>query len=283
MTKLRIDYHVHESHSGDAKESTIKDYIMKAEIIGIDEIAFTTHLLFSTPDIHISIKINEIESYIKEIEQAQQNTSVSLLKGFEVDYIPSDEKKIEKIIDEYSLDIILGSVHYVNGNDIGSKSNSIKYFKGRALSKAADEYYGVWKQAVETGLFDVMAHPDYWRKHVAQVHPRTLKWIDYGSTINSALDSLLSYGVGLEINTSGFKHGLGTNFPLDCLLQAAKNRGVNNITIGSDSHKISELGNHYEDAVSQIRRIGYDKVTRYKDRKPAQVGLTTNLLKEEKV
>ena len=273
VAHLRIDYHVHESHSGDAKESTVLDYVRRAERIGVDEIAFTTHLLLSTPDIHISIKTDEIESYLGDIEKAQRNTNVSLLRGLEVDYITSDEKPIEKIIDEYSFDIILGSVHYVNGIDVGSRRASPIYFSGRTLSEAVDEYYGVWKRSIETGFFDVMAHPDYWRKYAAKIHPKPIEWQDYGSTIEHALDSIRSNDVGLEINTSGYKHGLGTNFPLDCLLRAAKNRGIRKITIGSDSHKVSELGGHHDKAVSQLRRLGFNEVTRFRGGRSTQVKL----------
>ncbi len=261
---LRIDYHVHERHSGDARESTINDYVLRAEELGIDEIAFTNHLLLSTPDIHVSIKLEEIPEYLDEISECQETTNLRILSGLEVDYIPRDERKIERILDEYNFDIILGSTHYVNDADIGSKRRSPAYFRGRTIAEAADEYYTEWKQAVETGLFDVMAHPDYWRKYMSQIHPKPPEWSDYGSIVLSALDSVVSYDVGLEVNTSGYRHGLSSSFPLQCFLNAAHDAGVKKVTIGSDSHIISQLGQHYEDAISQLKKAGFYRLSIYK-------------------
>jgi histidinol-phosphatase (PHP family) len=227
----------------------------------------------STPDIDISIRPSEIGSYLKDIENSQETTDVRLLKGLEVDYIPSDEKKIEKILDEYNLDIVLGSIHYVNGADIGSRKSSPLYFSGRKLSEAVDEYYDVWSRAIETGLFDVMAHPDYWRKYVSQVHSKEISWEDYGVKVYEALDSLVTYDIGIEVNTSGYKHGLKSNFPLECFLEEAKKAGLSKVTIGSDSHTVSELGLHYTNAVSQLKKLGFKTLYKYKNRRSTPVKL----------
>ncbi|MBN1682982.1 PHP domain-containing protein [Candidatus Bathyarchaeota archaeon] len=99
MLKL-IDYHVHESHSRDTINAKIINYVGEAEKKGIVEIAFTTHLILTGPDVNVGIKISEIQEYINQIFLAQETTKVKLLTGLEIDYFPEEERTIEKIVDE---------------------------------------------------------------------------------------------------------------------------------------------------------------------------------------
>jgi histidinol-phosphatase (PHP family) len=149
----RIDYHIHESHSKDASDTSIEAYIQEAEKKGMKDIAFTTHLIVSSEDKYQGIQIFEIEKYIEEIEKARDNTSIKLRTGLEVDYFRSELRLLEFINKEFSFDFMLGSTHYIKKIDIGSKQQVQSFFEGRNLEDAADEYFGVWKEAIETGSF----------------------------------------------------------------------------------------------------------------------------------
>jgi len=115
------DFHVHERHSGDAKEATAKDYCLAAEARGIDEIGFATHLIIAGPETGYGISPELIPEYFKEIESAQASTRVKLRIGLEVDYFPDEVRLLDSLLDEYPYDFILGSIHYVSGYDIGAR------------------------------------------------------------------------------------------------------------------------------------------------------------------
>jgi histidinol-phosphatase (PHP family) len=261
-----IDYHVHERHSRDTWSATVENYVRAAEERGIDEVAFTTHLITAGPDVVVGIRLHEIPEYLEEIRRAQETTKVRLLAGLEVDYFPQEERRIEKILGEHSLDIVLGSTHYVNGVDIGSRRQAEEFFAGRPISEGADEYYTVWRGAIESGLFDVMAHPDYWRKYI-HIFRRPVGWDDFGSAVYDCLDSLVSHGVGIEVNTSGYRHGVGGSFPLQQFLDASYKAGVRTVTVGSDSHTPSQLGYRLGEAEEQLRRAGYSTLSSFRGRK----------------
>jgi histidinol-phosphatase (PHP family) len=262
------DYHVHERHSADAS-AKIMDYIAVAEKLGIIEIAFTTHLITIGPDVEISIRPKDISEYINEIEKAQEGTNVRLLTGLEVDFFPEDERNIERILGEHDLDFVLGSTHYVNGVDIGHPARAKEFFSNRPLSEGVDEYYRVWRQAVESGLFDVMAHPDYWKKFV-HLFRNPPMWSEFGDEVYSALDALKKHHVGIEVNTSGVRHGAGGFFPMQEFLIAARAAGVNTITIGSDSHVVDTLGYGWWEAVRQLKLAGFYEFSRFRRHKNSQ-------------
>jgi histidinol-phosphatase (PHP family) len=265
------DYHVHERHSGDASAGII-DYVALAERLGIIEIAFTTHLITIGPDVEISILPQDIPEYINQIEKAQKGTNVRLLTGLEVDFFPEDERNIERILGEHDLDFVLGSTHYVNGVDIGHPARVEEFFSNRPLSEGVNEYYRVWRQAVESGLFDVMAHPDYWKKFV-HLFRNPPMWSEFGDEVYSALDSLKKHHVGIEVNTSGVRHGVGGFYPMQEFLIAAKAAGVNTVTIGSDSHVADTLGYGLREAVKQLKLAGFHELSRFKKHKNSRIPL----------
>jgi histidinol-phosphatase (PHP family) len=261
-----IDYHIHEYHSRDTIHAKIPNFIKEAEKKGLDEIAFTTHLIVSSPDVVVSIRNDEIQEYVEEIRAAQESTKVKLLVGLEVDYFPEEERKLERILNDYDFDIILGSTHYINGLDIGKRSVAEEFFSGRPLSKGVDEYFTVWKRAIESGLFDVMAHPDYWRKYVHLFRSKPT-WQEYGEVVYDALESLVDHKVGIEVNTSGLRHGVGSFFPIQEFLISAREAGVDIITVGSDSHEPSSIGFGFNDACNQLKMAGFKGLSLFRNRK----------------
>ena len=278
VTWITKDYHVHESHSADAPGATVERYCRMAERRGIDEIAFTTHLITTGPDIEYSVAPNLIPEYLDEIQEAQESTSVKLRTGFEVDYFPREERRLERMLDEHHLDYVLGSLHYIHGIDIGTRRGSATFFQGRRVEDALDVYFDGWREAIESGLFDAMAHPDYFRKYlVMNLDTREhnpIYWHQYGTSVYDALDSLKSHGVGVEVNASGWRHGIKDVYPIRGFLEAARNAGVETVTVGSDCHRVDDLGVNTLKAVTRLKEEGYNHLCIFEGRRNRKVSLS---------
>ena len=266
MRVARFDYHVHESYSSDARSSTVERYINVAEEKGIEEIAFTTHQIIAGPDWDFGIQPDEISDYVENIHRLRETTEVKLLIGLEMDYFPSAERTLEAIIDEYPFDFILGSTHYIGEYDVGSRKDAPGFFGGRSLNEATSEYFGLWRRAIESGLFDVMAHPDYWRRFLHTIRNEPAVFSEYG-LVHEAIDSLISYDVGIEINTSGRRHEHSIQYPIRAFLEAVHRAGLKKITLGSDSHLPSHLGFWLPEAVDLLQDVGFKYISSYENRK----------------
>ena len=273
-----IDYHIHERRSRDALTTSIPEYIKVAEERGITEIAFTNHLITEGLYTELSIKLSEIPEYIEEIRQAQAGTKVRLLAGLEVDYFPEEERHLETIISEHDFDFILGSTHFINGVYLGSKTKAEKFFINRSISKAADEYYTTWRKAVESGLFDVMAHPDYWRKYL-YFYGKSATWQNYGSVVFEALEKAAECGVGIEVNTAGIIAGTGHFYPIPEFLLAAHGAGIEIVTVGSDSHTAGALGFKAEEAAKRLYETGFTSMSTFKGRRNKKIPIDDILRK----
>lgn len=272
-TWIKKDLHVHESHSSDAPGATVEKYCRIAEKRGIDEIAFTTHFIISGPDIEHGISPSQITEYLDEIQAAQETTNIKLRRGLEVDYFPQDERRIEGILDEHPLDIVIGSLHYIRGYDIGSRSGSKAFFGGRRVEEALETYYDGWREAIESGLFDVMAHPDYFRKYLPLTRPRPIRWEEYGTTVYDAIDSLRCHLVGVEVNSSGWRHGIGDVYPIRGFMEAVREAGVDKVVVGSDSHSVEGLGVDTLKAVERLKEAGYNHLCVFEERRNRKVDL----------
>ena len=262
-----FDYHVHESHSRDAPDATLQAIIHEAEEQDIREIALTSHLIVTGPDTYLSIQMDELDEYFQGIWEAQEDTGVVLRAGLEVDYFPGFEAELEAVIEEYPLDFSLGSLHYVNGVDVGSRVDARRFFEGRPLSEAADEYFTVLRMAVESGLFDVIAHPDYWRKFLYTARSEPAGFHEYGSAYVEALQATADNGVGIEVNTSALRTGLNDFYPVEGFLRAAAEAGVRTVTVGSDAHAPSSLGYMVGEALTRLRETGFTHVSTFEGRR----------------
>jgi len=267
------DFHVHERHSSDAPGATVEGYCRVAEARGMEEIGFATHFIIAGPDTDHGIPPALIPEYVREIEEAQETTRVRLRIGLEVDYFPGEERRLASVLDEHPLDFVLGSLHYIRGYDIGSRRGSVAFFSRRPLREALDVYYRGWREAVESGLFDVMAHPDYFRKYLPLTRPDPVAFEDYGPAAIDAIDSLRSYGVGVEVNASGYRHGIGDCYPSLDFLRAAREAGVEAVTLGSDSHSHDGLGAWLGEAVRRLEEAGYTHVSVYEGRRNRRLSL----------
>jgi histidinol-phosphatase (PHP family) len=273
-TWISKDFHIHESYSSDAPLATPEKYCRVAERRGIDELCFTTHLILTGPDVQHGISPEKIPFYIRDIEAAQENTDVTLRAGLEVDWFPEVAREIEIVLDEYSLDYALGSLHYVRGIDIGSRRHSPDFFLGKELVDALDIYFEEWGKAAESGLFDVLAHPDYFRKYLNLTHEMSVSFQEYGSKVHDALDSLRSHSVGIGVNTSGYRHGIGDLYPIKGFMAAAREAGIETVTVGSDCHTVGDLGRNTLGAARRLQREGYDHICVFEGRKSRRVSLS---------
>ena len=273
-TWISMDFHIHESYSSDAPLATPERYCRVAERRGIDEVCFTTHLILSGPDVKHGISPEKIPSYLRDIEAAQENTDVTLRAGFEIDWFPEVEREIEEILDEYPLDYALGSLHYVRGIDIGSRRQAPSFFLGKELVDALDIYFEEWGKAAESGLFDVLAHPDYFRKYLSLTHEMPVSFEEYGSKVHDAIDILRSHGVGIGVNSSGYRHGIGDHYPIKGFLRAAREAGIDTVVIGSDCHTVGDLGRNTLTAANRLKREGFDYICVFEGRKNRRVSLS---------
>lgn len=125
----KTDYHIHPDYSIDAAPYTIDEYCAKAVELKLEEVCFTTHLEIDPVrrelDNYVVVDgerlsvwdFTWLDRYFTELAQAQERFKGDKLRvkaGLEVGYCPGQEKVIERILNNYPFDFVLGAIHCLN-------------------------------------------------------------------------------------------------------------------------------------------------------------------------
>ena len=76
--------------------------------------------------------------------------------------------------------------------------------------------------------------------------------------IESILKEAIYNGKGIEVNTSCFRYKLPDLTPSKKILSLYKDLGGEIITIGSDSHAVSQFGFEIADVREQLAELGFE-------------------------
>lgn len=260
MINSLSDYHVHPDYSLDAT-GTIDQYCEKALELGLKRICFATHydadpvraefdflmrvegqIVPATPDV--------VNRYIDEIKRANEKYSelgLEVVAGLEVDYAPHIEETLRKDLPQFDLGFLLGAVHCLDHIAVTSSDEAKEYFKRKNLYQLCEEYYKIVTQAASSGLFQCIAHLDCYRKYGLDFYGEEV-YSSHREFIQAALETLASNNVGIEINTSARRQGQKEFYPSKEILELAKGFGVKVTAIGSDAHKLEDLGKDLKEA-----------------------------------
>lgn len=256
------DYHVHPDYSLDASGS-IDQYCEKALKMGLKRICFTTHydadpvrkdfdFLMKVEGKTVPVTPDVVNRYRDEIRKAGRRYSelgLEVLAGLEVDYAPHIEEILERDLPQFDIDFVLGAVHCLDHIAITSSAEAETYFKRKNVYELCDEYYKMVAQAASCGLFGCMAHLDCYRKYGLDFYGEEI-FTAHKDFIQPALKALAANDVGIEINTSARRQGQKEFYPSREILALAKASGVRVTAIGSDAHKLEDLGKDLEEAYS---------------------------------
>jgi histidinol-phosphatase (PHP family) len=280
-----LDFHAHCEYSIDA-QGTIAEYAESALKAGLSHICFTTHCdldpsrLEHDGEINLKGSIVDVnspwlESYVDEIGKARalcKGRGLDVLCGLEIGYARGIEPLIERTIASHDFDFILGGIHILGGTDIVSARESSAYFAGRSPRQVCEAYFDCLAGAVDCGLFDAIAHLDIYKRCGLDFYGDELKAAHLGLA-EPVLEAMARKGLCLEVNSAGFRKGLGAPYPSPDMLEAAKAAGIQELTLGSDCHKPEDVGQDVARAAGLARLAGFDRVTLFEARRRRAVPL----------
>ncbi len=267
--KVLSDYHVHTSFSGDCKivaEVMIEEAIQK----GIRHLCLTDHMDYDYIDSAVCFEFDTAEYFRRLLPMKEKYADqIDLAIGIELGLQPYLSKKHHNLVFSHSFDFILGSVHLVHCKDPYYPA----YFQGREEEDAYQEYFQCVLQNLEAySNFDVFGHLDY----VVRYGPNQNTYYSYQKyqeIIDEILRSLIKKDIGLEVNTGGYKYGLGVPNPCPEIICRYRELGGKIITLGSDAHDPAFLSYEFERAATLLKSCGFSSYYIFHNRKPEEIGL----------
>lgn len=278
------DTHLHTDFSGDC-DAAPESMIRGAKQLGLPGICFTDHLDWDHPDVPNRFVL-DVENYVpkcRQLAKEQKNLtaehvtladrknalrdmrdSFTVCTGIEIGMQPHLAERVKRLVTEYSFDFVIASSHLSHYHDLPD----IQLFKDKSEDESYTEYFkSVHRNILAVDDFDVYGHIDY----VVRYGPNKNKYYSYtkfADIIDEVLKALIHKGKGIEINTSGFKYGVGHPHPTEDIIKRYRELGGEIITVGSDGHKPEHIAYAFDQVPEILKAAGFRYYTVYQERKP---------------
>ena len=169
----------------------------------------------------------------------------------------------------HPFDYVIGSIHLVNSRDPYYPS----FFEGREELTAYREYFECVLQNLKSYTnFDSLGHLDYVVRY-GPTKNENYAWTQYQEILDAILRILIKNEIALEVNTGGYKYGLGEPNPCADILKRYKELGGKLLTIGSDAHYSRDIGSGFDIAYDMLKSCNFKYYNIFRKRKPEFIQL----------
>lgn len=273
-----FDYHIHPNYSIDA-EGSIEEFCEEALRKGLKEITFTTHLdtdhigddcfvnvKGKKVDTRSSLWLEDYEASIRSADDKYSERGLRVRLGVEVDYISEIDASLPDRFYSTDFDIVLGSMHLIDHIAISATGRAEVAFKKYTMEELGEKYYSLLQEAIESGLFDVIAHIDLYRRYGQKFYGDGIREI-WKPHIGELANAMKKNEVGFEINTSPLRKGQQQPMPEFDIVKALKEQGIEIVTVGSDAHRPEDVGAGIQTAFQLLNQVGFSSISQFQHRK----------------
>jgi histidinol-phosphatase (PHP family) len=255
---------MHTHHSGDSEAAPLS-MVQAAMEKGLDGLCFTDHYDYDYQE-DPALFLLDFEAYRGEIAAlcAEFSDNFPIRWGIELGLQPQAVEENLRVTRTYPFDFVIGSSHVVHGFD----PYYPRYYEGRSEEAAYREYFESILENLHTEAdFDVYGHIDYVVRYGPNKN-RFYSYEKYADVIDEILRTLIAHGKGIELNTAGFKYGLGHPNPTEEILARYRELGGEILTIGSDAHAPEHVAYAFDRVDGLLRQAGFRYYTVFEARKP---------------
>jgi histidinol-phosphatase (PHP family) len=267
------DYHVHlrpddpgTAASSYFTERNLARYVERASEQGIGELGFSEHVYRFREALEVwrhpfwvEQAVDSLDEYI-EFLVGMRDAGYPIKLGLELDYLPGREAELAAIVDDRPFDYVIGSVHFIADRAVDHEGYDA--WRESSPDEVWREYFGAVAAAAESGLFDVLAHPDlvkiWGAGRPAPPEPLTTYY-------KPAVEAIRLADVAVEVSTAGLRKPVAEIYPspelLEMLLAAGKP-----FSLSSDAHVPEDLGFAYDRAVEMLRAAGVGELAVFERR-----------------
>lgn len=261
---MNTDFHIHSSLSADS-DSPMEDMIEQGIRLGLDAMCFTEHMDFGYVDEGLNFEL-DTDTYYETFQAMKERYEgkIRLLFGVELGLQPHLAGKHRQYLSSYPFDFCIGSSHLVDGID----PYYPKFYEGRREEECYRRYFASILENLDAfSHVDSYGHIDY----VVRYGPNKNTFYSYEryrDLIDEILKTLIEKGIALEVNTAGYKYGLGAPNPHPDILKKYRSMGGELLTVGSDAHRPEHLAYDFQKVTPLLKECGFKAYTVFEKRVP---------------
>lgn len=245
-----FSYHCHTTFSDGM--NTVEEMILGAKKRGFTHLGISDHLIVpKTSD--FELKLPAYQAHAQHIRSVAKKMNFPVYVGFETDYFPQEgwDTALQKFKKAVKADYLLTGNHFVIDND-GNPYSILRFpWKEKSVEETNGiiaRHFKTIAQAVRSGLFDFLAHPDFirWTSPCGET--------DFREERTDIIDALSETQTPVELNTKGLNK-IGDFYPARWMLKEIGKRNIP-MLISDDAHKVSDIGIHFDLAEKYLLETG---------------------------
>lgn len=214
------------------------EYVLQATKDGCSALGFSDHCPYpddaTWPGSRMSVR--DVSLYREQVLSLRQDTPFPIYYGFECEWFPLYESWYRDFIrGECGAEYVVYGSHWVR--DAGE----FWYIPEAAEKRLLGSYLDLTLQALETGLYDLFAHPDIFLAGYTRMDS------DIRSACQQIIASAIHHDIPMEINGLGLKKpfvygdsGLRPPYPVREFWEMAADMGAK-IVCSSDAHRSEDV------------------------------------------
>ena len=190
-SKQNFNYHTHTRRCGHAGIDNDKSYVLAAREAGISRLGFSDHAPLCDleyGDLLNKMDLSEVDGYLSSINALKNEfLDMEILSGFEAEYDPMKKDYLYSL--RKKVDYMVLGQHFVkDGLSVVRPDRNPEYPMYYANSVC---------EAMETGLFDIVAHPDLFLKYRDSIKEDDREV--YDANVEKAIRMICETAADLEI------------------------------------------------------------------------------------
>lgn len=254
---MKVNYHTHTIRCNHAKGSE-KEYVESAIKAGMKELGFADHTPWPYPK-YVSptrMRVEELENYVNTVLSLKEEykDEIKILLGLEVEYFPKYINFLHEIKNKYPFDYFILGNHFYETDEYDRFASY--YGNNCDQDEMMDRYCETTIEAMKTGLFCYVAHPDLFMRGRKVFDEKAVE------VTRKICEAALKYNIPLEYNLEGAlgnEKKLIVEYPHPAFWQIVAQYKPR-VVIGFDAHHNLSLEREdlYDYAIQFLNNLGLE-------------------------
>ena len=257
--RLFSDYHMHpQGHRVQPyTQALLQPWADAARARGLTDIAFTDHDRY-----HEGVDFDAVDAL------RAANPDLRIRIGIELDNDPVTGAAGRAWVESHRdrLDFVLGSVHYLEADQMFDSVGQESQFEGRDIDAIYEDYFRRVRDVAATGLVDCLSHLDLIKIHGFRSRAPVEE------LARETLQLIKDRELAIELSTAGWRKPVGEQYPSREIILLAKEIGLP-FTVASDAHSSVQQAENYERLATLMEECGITEVCVYEHHRRTVVPL----------
>lgn len=268
---ITVDLHLHTCHSH-GKASPMEMF-QAARANGLEIIGFSEHsprpVGYDYPTDYRDSLTASYPEYVNQVRAiqagAEKVNGPQVLLGLEMDWFEGQQAFIADTISRYEYDYIIAGIHFLDTWGFDFTPDDWNSLNDDARAQLYTRYYRTMKSMAETGLFNIVAHPDLIKIFSAASFARWLSAPENQAPVREALHAVKNAGMAMEISSAGLRKPCAEIYPAPPIMRMAREMDIP-VSFASDAHCTNTPAHAFDELARYAASFGYTESVWYAKR-----------------